>query len=332
MLEHLTERRVTAGEIVFRTGDPGDALYVVAEGKVEVLDGDGRVLAALGEGQAFGEMALLSSGTRTATVRAQTDALLLAIAKADFDSLRELDPFLDEQVRKLSHERALSNLRAAKVDPARWAKTARDSIDSISRSEEHRLLMEAKAGRGAGLAIVFGNILDTIPGCLVIGAKFAGYESLSVTLIIGMFLGGIPEAAASAGMLRRAGFSNRAIFLLWSTVLVAGVVAAMAGKAFISGEANRCGARPGGGGRRHPGAGHPRHDPGSAAQGRLRHRPAGGRRLPDGPLSRPAGARAGALIRRRRPIAENSSRRPPRSAAVAPPRGRAVRNVRDGAR
>ena len=84
---------------------------------------------------------------------------------------------------------------------------------------------------------MFGNILDTIPGCLVIGAKFAGFESLSVTLILGMFLGGIPEAAASAGMLRRAGYSNRTIFLLWSTVLVAGVVAAMAGKAFISGEA-----------------------------------------------------------------------------------------------
>ena len=104
----------------------------------------------------------------------------------------------------------------------------------LSRSEEHKLLQEAKAGKGAGLAIVFGNILDTIPGCLVIGAKFAGFESLSVTLILGMFLGGIPEAAASATMLRRAGYSNRTIFLMWSTVLVAGIVAAVAGKILIS--------------------------------------------------------------------------------------------------
>src|SRR5262249_25365861 len=64
--------------------------------------------------------------------------------------------------------------------------------------------------------------------------KFAGFESLSVTLILGMFLGGIPEAAASATMLRRAGFANRTIFLLWSTVLIAGIVAAVAGKMFIS--------------------------------------------------------------------------------------------------
>ena len=53
--------------------------------------------------------------------------------------------------------------------------------------------MLAEAGKGAGLAIVFGNILDTIPGCLVIGAKFAGFQSLSLTLMLGMFLGGIPK-------------------------------------------------------------------------------------------------------------------------------------------
>ena len=94
---------------------------------------------------------------------------------------------------------------------------------------------EAKQGKGAGLAIVFGNILDTIPGCLVIGAKFAGFESLSFTLILGIFLGGIPEAAASATMLRKAGYSDRTIFLLWSAVLAAGVVAAVAGKLFING-------------------------------------------------------------------------------------------------
>jgi zinc transporter ZupT len=49
-----------------------------------------------------------------------------------------------------------------------------------------------------------------------------------------MFLGGIPEAAASATMLRKAGYSNRTIFALWSTVLAAGILAAVAGKLLIS--------------------------------------------------------------------------------------------------
>ena len=83
------------------------------------------------------------------------------------------------------------------------------------------------------MAIVFGNILDTIPGCLVIGAKFTAFGNLSLTLMLGMFLGGIPEAAASASMLTKAGYRPAAIFGLWSTVLLAGVTAAAAGKAFI---------------------------------------------------------------------------------------------------
>jgi CRP-like cAMP-binding protein len=236
LLDRIQEREVKAGDIVFCIGDPGDALYIVARGVVEVLNGsDQRTLAELGEGQTFGEMALLSDGTRTATIRAKTDTRLLAIGKDDFDRLVAEDPVLDEQVRKLSHERAIANLRSSGVDPTLWVQTARESVDRLSRSEEHRLLQEAKQGKGAGLAIVFGNILDTIPGCLVIGAKFAGFENLSLTLILGIFLGGIPEAAASATMLRKAGYSDRTIFLLWSTVLATGVVAAVAGKLVING-------------------------------------------------------------------------------------------------
>jgi len=236
LLDRVEQRDAAIGEIVFRYGEPGDALYIVANGAVEVLNADeNRVLAELGDGQAFGEMALLSGGARTATIRAKVDTRLLRIGKADFDKLLAEDPLLDEQVRKLSHERAISNLRAGDVNPAVWAQTARESLEHLSRGEEHRLLQEAKAESGAGLAIVFGNILDTIPGCLVIGAKFTGFDSLSMTLILGMFLGGIPEAAASAIMLRKASYSNPAIFALWSAVLVTGDVAAVAGKLFIGG-------------------------------------------------------------------------------------------------
>jgi zinc transporter ZupT len=112
-------------------------------------------------------------------------------------------------------------------------RVARDSLAPLSQRDSDRVL--AEAAKGAGLAIVFGNILDTIPGCLVIGAKFAGFSNLSLTLILGMFLGGIPEAAASGAMLRRAGYRPQTVFLLWSTVLIAGVVAAGVGKTFIGG-------------------------------------------------------------------------------------------------
>ena len=99
----------------------------------------------------------------------------------------------------------------------------------LTRRESDKLL--AQAGHGAGLAIVLGNVLDTIPGCLVIGAKFDGMQTLSLSLILGMFIGGIPEAAASAAILRRAGYAAGAVLLLWSIVVVAGIVSAVAGTA-----------------------------------------------------------------------------------------------------
>jgi hypothetical protein len=83
------------------------------------------------------------------------------------------------------------------------------------------------------MAIALGNVLDTIPGCLVIGAKFTGFETLSLSLMVGMFLGGVPEAAASTAMLSKAGYRPKIIFSLWLLVIFAGTLAAAAGKAFI---------------------------------------------------------------------------------------------------
>jgi CRP-like cAMP-binding protein len=240
ILPCIRDRGLKAGEILFKAGDPGDALYIVARGKVEVLSNGlsgaetcGCAIAELGQGHAFGEMALLSGGPRTATIRAIEDTELLEIGKQDFDRLVAADRQLADAVKRISHQRAISNLSAGGTDAALWAKIASGSLDHLSRHEEGKLLTEA--AKGAGMAIVFGNILDTIPGCLVIGAKFTAFGNLSLTLMLGMFLGGIPEAAASASMLTRAGYRPAAIFGLWSTVLLAGVVAAAAGKALIGG-------------------------------------------------------------------------------------------------
>ena len=238
ILPCVRSRHIHAGEIVFCAGDLPDALYIVSTGAVEVLDSaagengrSGRPIAQLGKGDTFGEMALLSGSSRTATVRAVEETDLLAIGKSDFERLVASDHQLSDVVQRLSHERAISNLRAGGLHPEIWTRVASRSLDRLSCDEASKFL--AEAATGSGLAIVLGNILDTIPGCLVIGAKFTGLEMLSLTLMLGMFLGTIPEAAASAAMLLKAGYRPRAIYGLWSTVLVAGIVAAGAGKAFI---------------------------------------------------------------------------------------------------
>ncbi len=238
ILPRVREHRIDAGQVVFRAGDPADALYIVARGSVEVVvasPGDagamGAVIAELGPGTAFGEMGLISGGARTATIRSVTGAELLEIGREDFDALIAADPVMARAVQHLSHERAIRNLSSGGANPSTWARLASHSLEHISRAEANKILRQA--GKGAGMAIVLGNILDTIPGCLVIGANFNGLANLSLTLMLGMFLGGIPEAAASAVMLTRAGYKARVIFALWATVLLAGMVAAALGKVLI---------------------------------------------------------------------------------------------------
>ncbi len=232
ILPVISTRQLRADEVLFRAGEPGDALFIVAKGAVEISSESGELLAVLGEGNALGEMALLSGGLRTATVRAPAAADLLRIGRADFERMITTDRQLALAVQRLSHDRALKNLTQGGPNPANWARVASSSLQDLSRAETAKML--TKAGDGAGMAIIFGNILDTIPGCLVIGAKFHGFASLSLTLMLGMFLGGVPEAAASAAILTRAGYRPKKIFGLWSTVLLAGLLAAVVGKVFIA--------------------------------------------------------------------------------------------------
>jgi zinc transporter ZupT len=177
-------------------------------------------------------MALLSGKPRTATVRAAVETQLLEISKLDFDRLTKSDRQMASAAQRLSHERALSNLASQAPNPARWAEVAASNLHHVTRGEADILF--AQAAHGAGLAIVLGNILNTIPGCLVIGAKFAGFGNMPLTLAIGTFMSNIPEAAVSGAMLTRAGFSPKAIFGLWWLVVLVGLLAAGAGKFYLS--------------------------------------------------------------------------------------------------
>lgn len=85
-------QRLRPKQAVFREGDRGDAWYVVYDGRVEVLKDSGfdnSVIAVLGEGACFGEMAILDGSTRSATVRATENATLFGFPRDEFDELLE---------------------------------------------------------------------------------------------------------------------------------------------------------------------------------------------------------------------------------------------------
>src|SRR5207245_9836754 len=76
--------------------DPGDALYVVAEGEVKVVligeDGREVILSVLGEGEFFGEMALIDEEPRSAHVIAMEDSTLLVLRREDFQGILKQTP------------------------------------------------------------------------------------------------------------------------------------------------------------------------------------------------------------------------------------------------
>ena len=85
------------GETVFRQGDVGDCMYVIQEGKVEVLveDGDQEIQVAIrSTGDFIGEMAIFERDVRSATIRAMGQVRLLTIDKKNFMRRIAQDPSL----------------------------------------------------------------------------------------------------------------------------------------------------------------------------------------------------------------------------------------------
>jgi len=124
--ERLLLRHVPAGELVFSEGAPGDSLYVIDSGQVEIVapgKAGGAVLARMGADEFFGEMALLTGKPRSSAARTATHTNLWALYRPDFDDLinrypsislalsRVLSQRLDEMDRRFAE----SHLRAIKL-------------------------------------------------------------------------------------------------------------------------------------------------------------------------------------------------------------------------
>jgi NTE family protein len=87
--ELFVEETHQKGDLICRQGDEGDTFYVVLDGELDVLvgEGAGHVIAVLKRGDFFGEMALLQGGKRTASVAVGRRARLLSLHRAAFNSL-----------------------------------------------------------------------------------------------------------------------------------------------------------------------------------------------------------------------------------------------------
>jgi NADH dehydrogenase FAD-containing subunit/uncharacterized membrane protein YphA (DoxX/SURF4 family) len=102
--ERLQRLHFEAGDEVIRQGNTGDTAYVIQSGQLEVLR-DGRKIGELGEGDFFGEIALLHNTERTATVKCLTPCELTVLTRDDFQSLSIGSSTMAKAIRKQMEER-----------------------------------------------------------------------------------------------------------------------------------------------------------------------------------------------------------------------------------
>jgi CRP/FNR family transcriptional regulator, cyclic AMP receptor protein len=85
-----------AGKTLFSYGDPGDSLYIVREGEVEIFfkndTGDKIVLERSGPGDFFGELSLIDAGPRTATALVTKDLQAVMVDREDIEALLKQHP------------------------------------------------------------------------------------------------------------------------------------------------------------------------------------------------------------------------------------------------
>jgi CRP-like cAMP-binding protein len=113
LVEHLQVQRFSEGELILRQGEAGDRLFLIAEGRCEVLvnsdgaatGGLGDKVSELGAGEYFGEVALLKDVPRTASVRALQSTACYILDRKGFFQLLEAAPAIRAALDLIAQER-----------------------------------------------------------------------------------------------------------------------------------------------------------------------------------------------------------------------------------
>ncbi len=168
---------VKSGEILFREGDPGENMYIVVSGDLEILmapDTDNElILNRVPQGEYIGEMSLVTGAPRTASVRAHGDVVLLSMSRAQLLDLLHKHPQLaSTMVSVLSHRLDNTNVSTFRdlTEKNRQLQQAFDELKAAQELliEKERLERELKVAAEIQMSI----LPDALP--LVDGYDFGG--------------------------------------------------------------------------------------------------------------------------------------------------------------
>lgn len=172
-LERLTRElevvNLRSGEILFNEGDPGENLYIVVNGELEILMAPGTsnelLLNVLQVGEYLGEMSLIQpGGHRTASARARGDVVLLSMSRAQFKDLLKRHPHLaNAMVRVLSQRLDNTNVATFRdlTEKNRQLQKAYDELKAAQEQliEKERMEKELQVAASIQMSI----LPDTLP-------------------------------------------------------------------------------------------------------------------------------------------------------------------------
>jgi CRP-like cAMP-binding protein len=234
LLKPLT---VEPGTTLCEEGTPGDAMFIILSGEADIYKGP-QLMAQLGAGEMFGEMALLTGEERSASVIAQTPMKLYELDKSDFDGMLTRSPHLASGLSRILarrlRETTQTTAKAREKSDGQWRQQVLDSVEVDFPLSEQQIQQLAKSS--APLAILVGTLMDNIPEALVIGFN-VGSGHLSSSFLMAVFISNIPEALSSSVGMQQAGTTARRIMTLWGGAVILSGLTAMLGN-FLSTFAN----------------------------------------------------------------------------------------------
>jgi CRP-like cAMP-binding protein/di/tricarboxylate transporter len=127
LLGRLEKTVLTVGAVLFEQGDPGDRMYIINSGRIELFiqkpDGSRQSLVVLGEGDSLGEMSLLTGESRSATAVAATACDFYEIDRQTFDDMIAENGAISSYFIRLLSGRLVSTndrLHASKETKSQW--------------------------------------------------------------------------------------------------------------------------------------------------------------------------------------------------------------------
>jgi len=229
------------GEKIFSKGEPGDEMFVVESGKIDIVSPDGKIVRSLNKNSAYGEIKVLKSEDHTDDAIATEKSVVWMLHKHDLENVAQHSPAIAEAMEHYLniHIDAPEHLDEEEHQQESWVEGALDNTHAHGDAKH-----EEKKHGNAAMAIWLGILLDGIPESFVIGASFlvtqqhAGTEAaagLSLSLLAGLFLSNFPEALSSSVGMRENKYSKFKIMLMWSSLMIITGLGALAGNIILDG-------------------------------------------------------------------------------------------------